>query len=316
MELLPSLFRGAARQCKIHGWVCSRCLSTTWRVASGHNRWSTIKHDKGKNDAQKNRLRSVLAKELTLASKLFGQDLASNPRLATAITTASKAGFPKASISAAISRGQGISASGTALESLTIECIGPGTVAIVIDCQTDNKARTLQDLRLVIKSHGGTATPTSYMFSKRGRVVFERREHVGVNEVFDDAVEAGAEDVDVDKFGNIIVRESEDQNKSLGARITDWILISPKIFTEPSKTISAATTLAHKRRLEILSSNIVWDANEDTKVSLETTSSLQELLDLIENLHEYSSVQGIYLNASQGSIDDAAWTELQSRVAV
>ncbi|KAI9786946.1 MAG: hypothetical protein M1839_005177 [Geoglossum umbratile] len=293
MQSTSTLLRGATRrQSKICGWFCGRCLSTTSRVASGHNRWSTIKHDKGKNDSQKNKLRSVLAKELTLASKLFGQDPASNPRLATAITTAKKAGFPKSSISAAISRGQGVSTSGTALESLTIECIGPGSVAIVIDCQTDNKARTLQELRLVIKNHGSTATPTSYMFSKRGRIVFGSQERAGVDEVFDDAVEAGAEDIGVDKAGNTV------------------------IFTEPAKTISAATTLAHKRGLKILSSNITWDANEDTKVSLEATRSLQELLDLIEDLQEDPSVQGIYLNAAQGSVDDAAWAELQSRVAM
>jgi transcriptional/translational regulatory protein YebC/TACO1 len=85
---------------------------------------------------------------------------------------------------------------------------------MVIDCQTDNKARTLQDLRIVIKDHGCTATPTSYMFSRRGRVVFERREHLGINEVFDDAVEAGAEDIDVDKSGNIIVKRFRDQKKA------------------------------------------------------------------------------------------------------
>jgi transcriptional/translational regulatory protein YebC/TACO1 len=77
---------------------------------------------------------------------------------------------------------------------------------MVIDCQTDNKARTLQELRLVIKNHGSTATPTSYMFSKRGRIVLESQERAGVDEVFDDAVEAGAEDIGVDKAGNTVVR--------------------------------------------------------------------------------------------------------------
>ncbi|KAH0562318.1 hypothetical protein GP486_002983 [Trichoglossum hirsutum] len=224
--------------------------------------------------------------------QVSGPDPGNNPRLATAIATAKKVGFPKSSISAAISRGQGVSASGTALESLVIECIGPGSVAMVIDCQTDNKARTLQDLRLIIKDHGGTTTPTGYMFSKRGRVVFESQEGMDMDNVFDDAVEAGAEDVDVDKDGNII------------------------IFTEPSKTISAAAILSQRRGLKTLSSNIIWDANKDTIVSLEATRSLQELSDLIEDLQEDPSVQGVYLNAAQGSIDDVAWAELQNRVAV
>ncbi|KAI9864613.1 MAG: hypothetical protein M1813_003102 [Trichoglossum hirsutum] len=169
---------------------------------------------------------------------------------------------------------------------------------MVIDCQTDNKARTLQALRLIIKDHGGTATPTNYMFSKRGRVVFESQACMSMNDVFDDAVEAGAEDIDVDKDGNIT------------------ILVLLQIFTEPTKTVPVAAILSQRRGLKILSSNIIWDANEDTKVNLEVTRSLQGLLELIEDLQEDPSVQGIYINAAQGSIDDVAWAELQNRVAV
>ncbi|KAH0543338.1 hypothetical protein FGG08_002294 [Glutinoglossum americanum] len=155
------------------------------------------------------------------------------------------------------------------------------------------------------------------MFSKRGRIVFESQGEVDTDDVFDDAVEAGAEDVDADKDGNIVVRRSQDQIGTSRLEVADRrILKFPQIFTEPTKTISVATTLAQKRRLKILDSNIIWDANEDTKVNLETPRSLQELLDLIENLQEDPSVQGIYLNAAQGSIGDAAWVELQSRVAV
>src|SRR5436190_22490915 len=97
------------------------------------------------------------------------------------------AGFPKSSIEAAIARGQGISFTGAALESVILEAILPPSVAFVIDCQTDSKLRLLQDLRLIIKNYGGTVTPTSYLFEKKGIIVFEKDERgIGVDEVLDE----------------------------------------------------------------------------------------------------------------------------------
>ncbi|TKA71829.1 hypothetical protein B0A49_06172, partial [Cryomyces minteri] len=156
-------------------YVCRRCqhgqrFSTSAPLQSGHSRWSTIKHDKGKNDAIKNKQRSIHAHEISQASKVYGPDPNINPRLAHAIATAKKSGFAKASIEAAIARGQGVSASGAKLESLTIEAILPPSVAVVIDCETDNKLRTLADVRLLIKHYEGNVTPTNYLFAKKGRI--------------------------------------------------------------------------------------------------------------------------------------------------
>jgi len=194
---------------------------------------------------------------------------------------------------AAIARGQGVSATGVALESLTLEVILPSSVAMVIDIETDNKARSLMDLRSLIKGRGGTVSPTAYLFQKKGRVLFEKDERgLGVDEVLDDAIEAGAEDVETDEDGNIIV------------------------WTEPNKTIATAEMLGKSLGLKAQSSEIVWDANEDTKIALEDDSAVKALSDCVEALQDNPNVQGIYVNAGKGNVDDDMWAELQSKIAV
>ncbi|KAI9788537.1 MAG: hypothetical protein M1835_002223 [Candelina submexicana] len=222
----------------------------------------------------------------------FGADPNTNTRLAGVIAAAKKAGFPKASIEAAISRGQGRSPSGAALECLTIEAILPPSIALVIDCETDSKARTLQDLRLLIKNHGGSPTPTSYLFDKKGRVLFQRKEGLGVDEVLDEAVENGALDVDLDDEGRIM------------------------IYTEPSATTAATIALGKKMGLQVQSSDIIWVPKADTMVGLDSDSALKELRAFVEELQDHPSVQRVYMNVAQGRIPDEAWMDFQSRIAV
>lgn len=204
----------------------------------------------------------------------YGADPNINPRLAQAIATAKKAGFPKASIESAISRGQGLSASGAALENIILEAIIPPSVATVIDCQTDSKARTLQDLRLVIRAHGGTVTPTSYLFEKKGKIVFERAEGIGVDEVLDEAVEAGATDIEEDEEGRLVV------------------------YTEPSQTKSTADGLNAAKGLKVESSEIVWDPKQDTMVQVNSEKEVKGVDNFLEAVQENPSVQGVYLNAA------------------
>ncbi|RKF57130.1 putative transcriptional regulatory protein [Erysiphe neolycopersici] len=284
-------------------------FSTKTIVNSGHNRWSKIKHEKGAADAKKNRVRSSIAGELTLASKLYGPDPNLNPRLATLITNAKKdtevffspksdfmtyfisAGFPKVSMEAAIARGQGKSTSGNKLESLMLEAIMPPSIALIIECETDNKSRTLMDLRFKIKYHGGIVTPTSYLFKRKGKLVLEKNEKIkGVDDVLDAAIDAGAEDVDT--YGE------------------DSILV----WTEPSKTFSTLEELQSKLELKVKSSEIIWDANRDTVVPLIDIDAVKinHLIDLVNELQEYTDVQGVFANVSKGSLSDDQWVELQS----
>lgn len=143
---------------------------------------------------------------------VFGADPKTNPRLATVIASAKKAGFPKASIESSIARGQGTSASGAALESMVIEAMLPPSIAIIVDLQTDNKARSLADLRMRLRSHKANPTPTSHMFHKAGRIVLEKGDgRMTPDEVLYEAVDAGAEDVELDEGGRIVV--SDDRSK-------------------------------------------------------------------------------------------------------
>lgn len=193
----------------------------------------------------------------------------------------------------AVARGQGVSATGAPLEILSLEAIMPSSVAMVVNIETDNKNRTMADLRMLIKNNGGIVTPTAYLFQKRGRVVFEKDERgLGIDDVLDDAIEAGADDVEDDEDGNIV------------------------IWTEPSLTTATAEALVKRLDLKTQSSEIVWDANEDTKVKLNTEDEVQALGKLVEALQDSTNVQGVFVNAARGDVDDETWGFLEDRVAV
>ena len=194
---------------------------------------------------------------------------------------------------AAILRGQGKSTSGASLEYVSLEVMLPNSIAVIIETETDNRLRTLADLRLVIKFHGGNVTPTSYLFQKKGRVVFEQDErNLGVDEVLDDAIEAGAEDVETDEDGSIVV------------------------WTEPASTIAAATALSKSKGLKIQSSDIIWDPNEDTIVPFESQEALQSFVEFVDQVQQDAAVQGVYANIAQGKAEDGAWADLMEKLAV
>lgn len=191
----------------------------------------------------------------------------------------------------AIARGQGKSTTGAALENLTFEVVMPPAVAMIIAAETDNKNRTMMDVKLLTKQHGGTVSPTNYLFQKKGLVVFEKDErNLGVDEVLDAAIEAGAEDVESDEDGNILV------------------------WTEPTQTTAAATRLQSSLALKVQSSDIIWDANEDTKVPIESEEVANRLSAFIEALRDNPNIHGIYTNAAQGSLAYDVWEALQSRL--
>ncbi|KAL3425846.1 DUF28 domain-containing protein [Phlyctema vagabunda] len=270
-------------------FVCSRCMrfSTTTIAQSGHNRWSKIKHDKGSADAKKNAQRSVLAHEITLCSRLYGSDPNVNSKLAAILATAKKAGFPKAGMEAAVARGQGRSLTGATLELCTLEAIMPPSIAMVIDIETDKKLRSLPDIRHIVKAKGGSVTPTNYLFQRKGRVSFEQDERkLSVDDVLEQAIEAGAEDVEADEDGNIVV------------------------WTDANMTHSAANELQESLGLKVLSSDIIWDANKDTVFQLENDADAESLAHMIDALREHPDVQGVFANVAQGSVSDDAWSRL------
>lgn len=191
---------------------------------------------------------------------------------------------------AAIARGQGLSATGAALENVTMEAMLPPNVAVVIECQTDARLKTLADLRLLIKDAGGNVSPVGYMFEKKGRIVLQRKVDLSADDVLDPALDAGALDVTERDDGSIV------------------------LWTEPASTKSVADELAAKLKVDIEESEIVYDPNEDTKVALDDEEAAADLGKFLDALTETPGLQGVYINWSQGSVDDAQWAELQNKL--
>ena len=277
-------------------FVCQKCafrgFATSALLNSGHNRWSKIKHDKGKNDAVKNRQRSAFAQEIATASRLFGPEPSLNSRLAELISKAKKEGFAKASIEAAIARGQGRSANGASLESVMVESILPGNIACILESETDNRLRTLSNLRLVVKEFDGREGPSAYLFEKRGRTVLEKKAGVGIEEVLDAALEAGALDVLDDEVGIVV-------------------------FSEPADTKAVGDKISSALGLDIKTSGIFWSAIEDTKVEVDTETAAEELGEFVDELIEKEpTVQSVAMNIRQGSaLNGDVWKELAGRLS-
>lgn len=163
---------------------------------SGHSKWSSIKHKKGAADAKRGKIFTQLIKEITVAARLGGGDPDGNPRLRTAIQAAKGENMPKDNIERAIKKGTG-ELEGISYEEISYEGYGPGGVALLIDCLTDNKNRTVADIKYIFDRHGGNLGEpgcVAWMFEKRGMIIFEK-DKVDEEKLIEAALEAGAEDV-------------------------------------------------------------------------------------------------------------------------
>ncbi|ERS99945.1 uncharacterized protein SPSK_09533 [Sporothrix schenckii 1099-18] len=291
---------------------CCRSFGSSPVVASGHNRWSKIRHEKGAADIKKTQLRSNFTKTITLYSQMYGPDVNMNPQLASVVSSAKKSGVPKAVIEAAIARGQGKSADGGRLESATYEIMMPPSVALIVDLETESKARALQELNSVIRRKGGTMAPTKFFFTRQGRVILgpaasatastsegestgEDVAPVSVDDILEDAIEAGAEDVETNEDGNIVV------------------------WTAPLHTGPVVTAVEEGRfkvkNLAVLSADTVWSANEETQAPLgdgtgNSAVENRKLLELVAAFRAYPDVKGIFSNVTQGRAPDDVWQQL------
>ncbi len=163
---------------------------------SGHSKWHSIKHKKGALDAKRGKLFTKLIREMTIAARLGGGDPDANPRLRTAVDKAKAANMPADNIKRAIQKGTG-ELEGASFEEITIEGYGPGGVAILVEGTTDNRNRTVSEIRhLFTKSGGnlGSAGSVSYMFKPRGYVAIAKAK-IGEERLMEIALEAGADDI-------------------------------------------------------------------------------------------------------------------------
>ncbi|KAL4726536.1 hypothetical protein ACLX1H_007218 [Fusarium chlamydosporum] len=252
---------------------CQRPFVTTSIQSAGHNKWSKTKHIKAVTDKKKMSERAAFTKTIAMYSRTS---------------------IPKNLIEAAVARGQGRSTTGAQLESLSLEALMPPDIAMVVDAETDNKTRTLHDLRLVVKKAGGVVGSTTFYFTRRGRAVFKAKEDgPTLSEVLDEAIEhEGLEDVEELPEGDFLA------------------------WTQPNTLSTITEALLKKFELEILDSDIVWAPNEDTKVSIDTSTQADALDALFNGLKEHPEVKAIYANVRQGAVGDEDWDKVERNLDV
>ncbi len=180
---------------------------------SGHSKWHTIKHKKGALDAKRGKVFTKLIKEITVAARTGGGDVAANARLRKAVSDAKGANMPNDTIDRAIKRGTG-ELEGVSYDEITYEGYGPGGVAIMVDSMTDNRNRTVAEIRHIFSKNGGNLASSGavgWIFEKKGYIVVEK-ESKPEDELFEIVTEAGAEDLrdDEDNYEIITAPESFD----------------------------------------------------------------------------------------------------------
>lgn len=178
---------------------------------SGHSKWATIKRKKAKTDAKRGKIFTKVIREIVTAAKLGGADPINNPRLRLAIEKAKEVNLPNDNIKRAVEKATGRGGEGSRIEELIYEGYGPAGVAILVETQTDNKNRTISEVRNVFTKNGGNLGSTgsvAWMFEKKGSIVFDKK---GKNdEVLSmDAIEAGADDINPDEESIEIITTPE-----------------------------------------------------------------------------------------------------------
>lgn len=166
---------------------------------SGHSKWATIKRQKGKADAARGKLFNRLIREITIAARIGGSDSESNPRLRTAVSAARAANMPNKNIETAVLKGSG-QMEGVSYEEITFEGYGPGGIAVMIECMTDNRNRTVAEVRHVLTKYGGNlgqSNSVAWMFKSKG-IIRVTKDCMAEDELMEVVLEAGAEDMSLD----------------------------------------------------------------------------------------------------------------------
>ena len=235
---------------------------------SGHSKWHTIKHKKGAADAKRGKVFTRLIKELTVAARSGGGDPGMNPRLRTIITEAKANNMPRENIERAIRRGTG-EEPGVSYEEITYEGYGPGGVALLIQSLTDNKNRTVGEIRhLLSKYNGNLAAENSvaWMFSRKGQVVVEKAK-MDEDQLLNAALDAGADDMNDDGSA--------------------WeIVCSPESFEKVRDAVKALGIEPANAEVAMIPQNYVKLQGKEA----------QQMLKLMEALDDHDDVQHVWAN--------------------
>jgi len=236
---------------------------------SGHSKWATIKHKKGALDAKRGKIFTRLIKEISIAAKNGGGDPDSNPRLRTAILAAKSENMPADNIKRAIQRGTG-ELPGAVYEEFTLEGYGPGGVAIMLDINTDNRNRTVSEIRHAFGKNGGNmaaAGAVAYMFQKKGDIVIPKSA-AKVDDLMNIIIDAGGEDEPIDDGEN-------------------W-----EILTAPSAYESMLEAVK-KAGITPASSSVAFIPQNYIKLEGQAANTM---IRLMEALEEHDDVQNVHAN--------------------
>ena len=236
---------------------------------SGHSKWATTKHKKAVIDAKRGKLFAKLVKNIEVAARTGGGDLAGNPTLFDAVQKAKKSSVPNENIDRAVKRGSGHEAGGADYQTITYEGYGPGGVAVLVECLTDNRNRAASDVRVAMTRNGGSmADPgsVSYLFSRKGVIVVPK-EGTDEDTVMEAVLEAGGEEV-------------TDEGEAF------------EVLTEATDLVPVRTAL-QAAGIEYDSADVVfWPA---TQVEVDVDGA-RKILRLIDALEDSDDVQNVFTN--------------------
>lgn len=215
---------------------------------SGHSKWASIKHKKGAIDAKRGKIFTKIIKEISVAARLGGGDIESNPRLRTVVLKAKSVNMPKDNIERAIKKGTG-DLEGVDYVEGTYEGYGPGGVAILIDTLTDNKNRTAADLRSILSKNGGNLGENgsvSYLFQRKGLITFDGEKY-SEDQIFEAALEAGAQDVSLEDGTIEVITNPDDFPTVLDSlQEAGFETLSAEIAKIPDATVTLADDKTRK----------------------------------------------------------------------
>ncbi len=237
---------------------------------SGHSKWATTKHKKAVVDARRGKLFAKLIKNVEVAARTGGGDPGGNPTLYDAIQKAKKSSVPNENIDRAVKRGSGADSGGVEYQSITYEGYGPGGVAVLVECLTDNRNRAASEVRTAMTRNGGSmADPGSvaYLFHRKGLIVVPKSDGVEEDDVLSAVLDAGAEDVEDD--GEIF-----------------------EVVTETADLVAVRTALQQ--------AGIDYDSAEPTFLPSMTVpldeDGARRIFRLVEALEDSDDVQNVYAN--------------------
>ncbi len=243
---------------------------------SGHSKWHTIKHKKGALDAKRGKLFTKLIKEITIAARSGGTgDITQNARLRKAVTDAKAGNMPAETIERAIKRGTG-ELEGVQYDEITYEGYGPGGVAVMVEVTTDNRNRTVAEIRSTFAKNGGNMGETgsvAWMFNRKGQIILEANAK-GEDEMMELALEAGADDFQAEEDSYQILTTPE-----------DFLTVLDNVKAKGLEPLSAEVAMIPINTIELESSLV------------------KSMMKLYDTLDDHDDVQNVYMNYEPSEAD-------------